>query len=409
MTLHKFLERTNQPIGVVLGGNFITELGIIRSLAQENILSLVIQPVYGKQKKSYSFFSKYAYGIQSPHPRYQEKEYIDFLIEIGKKLNQKGVLYTTCGYEIIPILKHRELLEKYYYFPFSEVESISKINNKAIFYKILEEKKIAHPKTFYPSNYKELLDICDGLNYPVIIKPVNPSCFVIDFKKKLFYIETKEKLKEYFKKSLDKNHQVIIQEISPGKVSDRISFCAYFDRNHNPIAKFYYAGIRAYPDEFGNLVLIKSINPITHLEKITTEVVIETGFYGILEAEFKYDREKDIYNLIEINPRPWQNISLATRCKINLPYIAYCQSLRKYTYHYNEKFNKNIKWVETVAYTISSFIDIKNHKLLFNDWIKYYNNKKENAVLSYKDPIPTLVMLSDYIINFKKFLPINIK
>jgi predicted ATP-grasp superfamily ATP-dependent carboligase len=89
-------------------------------------------------------------------------------------------------------------------------------------------------------------------------------------------------LLNYFIEANEKDHSVIIQEIVPGEVTDRISYCAYFDKKQKSIVSFYYSGIRAYPDDFGNLVLIKNVEPIKKLEEMIKDIVDEIGFLWII-------------------------------------------------------------------------------------------------------------------------------
>ena len=98
-----FLKNTDEPIALVLGRYMTLALGVLRSLAKKNIPLFVLDPM----SKPISSFSKYYKGTLCPHPKHDEKKYIEFLLEFGEKLNTKAVTIPVGDIEVSVILRNK--------------------------------------------------------------------------------------------------------------------------------------------------------------------------------------------------------------------------------------------------------------------------------------------------------------
>ena len=96
--LKDFDERT--PVAVILGKYSTSNLGAIHSLAAYHIPTVVVDA-----RRQSSFFSRYTIGVQSPDPARFPEEYIAFLIELGRRLPDKGVLFPTGDTETLILTK----------------------------------------------------------------------------------------------------------------------------------------------------------------------------------------------------------------------------------------------------------------------------------------------------------------
>ncbi len=380
------IEHTTNPIAFILGSYLTSGLGVVRNLGKRGITTVVL----ASNKNQLSFFSKYATGIICPHPKNNERRYIDFLLEIGERLNKKGVLLPISDTDTIAILKSREKLKKYYHFTSSKIETVEKIINKNNFYRLLEKKGIPHPKTYFPSNNNEIKTISKEISYPCILKPVYSSYFVLDFHTKLFIARSKEELISYYEKARLKNHEVNVQEIIPGDTNAQYGLNAYYNRKFDPTGVFMYRRIREWPHKFGNGCFIQSVWQ-QELEEIITPILKEMKYYGVVDAEFKKDLRDGLFKIIEVNPRIWMQNSLPMGCGINIPYLAYKDAIGE-TIEKKHKSNKVIKWLYLPDDLKSSIKSIRDGKLTFPEWINSYRGKKEYSVFSYNDPVPFFVL-----------------
>ena len=126
-----FFKDIEKPIAFVFGDDNVSILGVIRNLGKVNIPSVVLN---SKKKRQIFSFSKYCINIVCPDPVNNEKKFIDFLLDLGKKLKVKGVLFPTSDIHVYKLLKHRTLLEEYFIFPVAELNVVEKLLDKTNFY-----------------------------------------------------------------------------------------------------------------------------------------------------------------------------------------------------------------------------------------------------------------------------------
>jgi len=380
--LDNLIKQSDKPIAFVLGKYITTGLGVIRCLGRCGVPVIWLDSA----QKQFGFSSKYCVGINCPNPRYNEKEYVDFLSRIGERLNHKGVLFPIGDIEVMSLLKNKSMLEKFFLFPMADLDVTNKLLNKKLFYKILKKLNIDHPKTYFPKDKSDLKSISTKITYPCIIKPSYSALFVVDFKTKLFFAQNSKQLIQLCERAHSKKHNVMIQEIIPGSAKNMHGFNAYYDGSFNPNGVFMYRRIREWLLAKGNGCFIESVK-ISMLEDTINQLIKKIKYYGIVDAEIKKDPRDNRFKLIEINPRCWMQISFPARCSANLPYIAYLDAIGK-------KFEKpisareNVKWLNMTEDIRSSMKSILKRDLSIFEWIKSYRGEKEYAFFAKDDPMP---------------------
>ena len=372
----------DEPIAFILGKYATTGLGVCRCFGRQ------VVPVFwlDSNSKQVGFLSKYCTGVVCPHPKYNETDYVDFLVAIGEKLLHKGVLFPIGDTEVIAILKHRIKLERYYHIPMADLKVTEILLNKQKFYQTLETQGILHPRTFFPDDVSELESISKEVRYPCIVKPVHSESFRLEFNTKFFKVESRQELIQEYRKVTSKKQEVVIQEIIPGDAKHMCGFNAYYNKNFTPNGVFMYRRIREWPPVSGNGALIENVG-LPELEEIITPLVKKIKYYGIVDAEFKKDPRSGMFNLIEINPRCWMQVGLPLICGANLPYIAYLDALGKDVKNITPK-KEHAKWMFMFQDTPSSLKSMINDDLSLRKWISSYKGKKAYAIFAWDDPAP---------------------
>lgn len=383
--IEKYIKKVDEPIVFLLGIYLTTGMGVLHSLGRREI------PVFwlDYNPMQIGFHSKYCTRILSPNPKTNEKEYVDFLLSIGEKLSKKGVLFPISDIETITILKNKSKLEKYYRIPMSDLEISDIFLNKRTFYQTLEKYNLSHPQTYFPDNITELEDVSKKIEYPCIVKPSYSGYFRYDFDTKFFIAKSSDHLIKFYNKALSKNHDVVIQEIIPGNVRNMYGFNAYIDKKSDPLGIFMYRRIREYPVNFGNGCTIENVN-IPEFHEMIIPLVKKIKYYGLIDAEFRKDPRDGKFKFMEVNPRCWMQCGLPTRCGINLPYIAFMDSIGKNVDNTNQ-CNEKIKWLLLLCDIESSIISISKNELDYCEWINSLKGKKEYALFAWDDPLPFLI------------------
>jgi len=378
----KLIEEIDVPISFIIGSYITTGLGIARSLGRQGVPVIWID-----YKPSQSgFYSKYCEGLVCPNPKEKEEKYIDFLLEIGEKLNQKGVLFPISDTNTLTLLKYKKKLEKYYTIPMSDIETAKIFINKQIFYWTLEKHDIPIPKTYFPLNISDVRDISEEINYPCLIKPAYSDSFRYDFKTKLFVADSNDKLIDEYMRAGLKHHDVVIQEVVPGDAGHMYGFNAYYDKNFEPYGAFMYHRIREWPHDFGNGCLIENVDD-PELAETVYSLFNKIKFHGIFDAELKKDPRDNSFKFIEINARSWMQNSFPERCGINIYYMTYLDAIGK-DIKQTKPSVENTKWLFVSIDTFSSFKSIIKRDLSVNEWLDSFKGKKNYAIFSWDDPAP---------------------
>ena len=146
--LTRFTQRPPQksPVVVILGLYDITDMGLVRCLEDYGIPLYVLSP----NERILASYSKSCRTLRCPHPKDHEDEYLSFLRRLGATFKTKGILIPAADITCTVVLRHRELLEKYYVIPCPSYDIVNTFLDKHVFYKLLEKKHIPHPKTWYP-------------------------------------------------------------------------------------------------------------------------------------------------------------------------------------------------------------------------------------------------------------------
>ena len=396
--LDKIIKSIDEPVAVILGKYATTGLGVSRCFGEKRVPVLW----FDSNPKQVGFLSKYCKGVVCPHPKNNEKEYVDFLLSVGAKLNYKGILFPTGDIEVSAILKHRIKLEQYYHIPIADLKVTELLLNKQKFYQTLEKQEILHPRTFFPDDVSELESISKEVGYPCIVKPVHSESFRLEFNTKFFKVKSRQELIQEYRKVTSKKQEVVIQEIIPGDAKHMYGFNTYYNKNFTPNGVFMYRRIREWPPVSGNGVIIENVW-LPELEEIITPLVKKIKYYGIIDAEFKKDPRSGMFNLIEINSRCWMQVGLSLICGANLPYIAYLDALGKDVKGIVIK-KEHAKWMFMLQDIPSSLKGMLNGELSLRKWIRSYKGKKGYAIFAWDDPAPFFLGFVHILFNLSQKL-----
>lgn len=382
-------------IPVILGAG-INAYGIVRSFSENGIYSIVIET-----RKNFCFYSSYVCGMICPDPS-DENKFIDFLIKLGKELDNPGIIFTTNDKWLLPVCDNMEKLKEHYLIPMSPPEITKQYVDKNKLYDIAENAGLDFPNTFEIPCITELKTIIDKIIFPCILKPA----ITLDFseklliKKRVIYIDNREQLLIWAEKiktvGLEKK-QLILQEYVPGSTENLFTITTYSDKKGD--IKAYSTGhkLRQRPPDAGTIISGKVIHE-PRLFELAQKLLKSPGFYGIANTEFKYDKRDDKFKLIEINPRPGKWTYSATATGINFPLMAYYDILN-IEYNHQKYSKKSIIWLCFFEDLYNSVLGgfkragYPEFSMSFTKYFKSIGGKKYDAVLNSEDMLPGIMYL----------------
>lgn len=359
----------NNPAFVL--GLFETGLGVIRSLGRKGIK--VIGYDY---KKDVAYYSKYVSPKLCPHPELNEKEFIEFLIRETKKYHLKPVLYITSDYFLSAIINNLDIISNYFLINSINKNLFEKIRNKYLQFQLVKKFNIPVPETIVIDSGKFDKQLIKKLKFPVFLKGLDSNQWrsVFGGSKKGFLITSENQLSQLLNEINYLNINLILQEYIEGSDTNHYKFNCYIDKSGIIRAAFCLQKKRQNPIHFGVGSLVESITN-SQLFELGKKLFTSIGYRGVGSAEFKFDERDNQFKLIEINPRYWQQNSLATACGVNFPLIQYLDLTGQ---QFMDTFNyqTGIKWVNIYS-DFDSFLSYRKEGLLnFSKWLQSLKGKK---------------------------------
>jgi len=386
----KTTSESERPAALVFNCH-ITGLAVARSLGRRNV------PVIGldRDDKGYGLHSRYlAVAGRCPYPLEDESAFVDLLLEIGRVLPRKGVLFPCLDEWVFAVSRHRAELEQFYLLPFSEMDTVERILDKQLLYHKCEERGIPIPKTYYLTEQQPEA-VASQIEFPCIVKPSLQREFTNEFGEKVFRAENRTQFLELCEHA--GHHPLLAQEIVGAGVDSFYSLCSYLDQKGNDKGVFVGRKLEQYPPDFGTACLVDS----RYVDKIAergVDILRQFGYHGISEVEYIYDERDGEYKLLDINTRVWKWIGLPIAAGVDLPWLAYSDSV------YGEveeapRQRDGIRW----AY-LKDYIALRKQRggapeatLSHQDWVDLIaqnpNATVIPAVLSFDDPAPFARMI----------------
>jgi len=377
----------SKEIGAVITGGDFQALGVLRTLAKKNIPVILIDNEHGISK--YSKYKKKYFkspSLSEPEP------YINFLIDLAKKENIQGwIIFPNSDKAVYVLSKYKYILEEYYRIPSPDWEVIQHVYIKKNTYQLAEKNGIPIPKTFYPSNLEELLEL--NLQFPMVIKPSIRDNFYSKVKTKAFRINNKEDLVKIYQRvsSIIDPSEILVQEFISGGPNQLYSCCPFF-KNGKIITSITARRSRQHPMDFGHASTFVELVDIPEIPKIAEKFLNLIGYYGFGEVEFMYDIHNGQYKLIEVNPRVWGWHTIAIAAGADFPYFLY-QDMTKGKFEIPSLL-KNLKWIRLTTDTPTVIIEILKGKMKVKDYISSMKGKKEFAVFALNDPLPFFIEIA---------------
>ncbi|MFX0125134.1 MAG: hypothetical protein ACFFAE_15995 [Candidatus Hodarchaeota archaeon] len=386
-------EKKPEAIIVSEMGRDSNWLGTARSLGRKGIPVIKLAP-----KNWYN--SKYCVSVISPTMAEKPREFINFLIKLGKKRNCEDVLFPASDNALILMSKNKDILKNYFEPVASDWDTTEKIVDKSKTYKFAKALSIPVPKTFVPEDINEVKHTAKEIRYPCLLKPACSHIFGPKFKTKLLKVNSKTELIKKYKHLSSHGHKLLVQEEIPGG-DDQIYYLGIVcNKNSEPLAVFTFRKLRQYPPHFGVGSFEESVwEP--RIVDLGIRLLKGIKFYGIAGVEFKKDDRTGDFELIEINGRSWTGNYLATFCGVNLAYIAYKDAIgekQKPLDNYSCRYELGVKWAHLSIDFLSMIKKRKEGEITFAKWLhSILIGRKTFAILSLDDPYPFVSELKNSI------------
>lgn len=376
--------REKMPVAFVLQVGALG-LGVVRSLGRNGIKVVG----FDYDPRAPGLFSKFCRPVLCPDPQTNPEGIVELLVEEGGRLDEKGVLYPCSDPMALVVSRNRRVLGEYFKFMIPSEEILEGTVNKRQLYDWAEKIGIPYPQTFYPKDWSDLEDAKDQISFPVFVKPYYSHLFYRRFQTKGFVIYDYEHLVEKYKLIFPSGLDTMVQRVIPGPDSNMVCVCTYIGRKDVPLGVLVHQKIRQYPKGFGLGALSRTIHD-EDLASIGLRFYKGTGYRGIGEIEFKKDEKDGVFNLIELNARPWLQNLQATYAGMNFPLMQYLDLLEQ-EIDPIEDYRDGVRYYDTIN-DIKSYLQYRESRsLAFGDWVRSWLGAECHAHFAWDDLRPSLV------------------
>ena len=376
------MSQQKMPGVVVLGSDF-KALGVIRSLGQRGIPSVVID-----NTPRSAWFSRYVVRRFKWHTHMEDEQFLSFLLNIGKKYHlEQWVLFPTQDEVVELVSRNASTLSQVYRLVTQEWDVIRWANDKRLTYGMAQEVGVPYPKTLYPTRKDELIALT--MPFPVIIKPAISIHFQYATRLKALPASTMQELLTHYESASASiaPDEIMVQEIIPGDGRVQYSIATFCEEGE--ILTWMTARrTRQYPIDYGlGSSFVEAMN-VPELLPLAEKLLKYMRVSGMVEVEFKYDERDKQYKLLDINVRPWGWHTLCIACGLDFPYMQYRYGLGLHDINAPTSVDYGYHWVRMLTDMPAGIQEVRAGITTPSAYIKSLVGKTAFSVLDGSDPLP---------------------
>ena len=285
------------------------------------------------------------------------------------------------------VSQHREKLDSHYILEENDPAVQLALLDKYETLEIAERAGIDYPKSFEMQEedpYFKNLEI----RFPVLVKPITSHLYRRIFKFKLLLVNNREELEAHLKEAYNNDLKIMLTEFIPGPDTQLCSYYTYIDKNGECLFDYTKSVIRRSPPNFGG-----GCYHITKWQPDVAEAgkkfLLEAGYRGIGNIEFKRDPRDGQLKVIESNPRFTAAHELLVRSGISTDRIVY-QILNGEV----PDIPPTAKREKRMIYLLRDFRSFrllkKSGQLTFFQWLLSISHRQVFPYLQWSDPMPAV-------------------
>jgi D-aspartate ligase len=118
-----------------------------------------------------SALTRYASKVRCPDFEGGGPALLDCLLQMGRRLDDKAVLFPSGDMNLTLISEHREALGDYYHVALPSKDVVRMFLDKKAFYQFAMDRGFPIPKSFFPAGPEAIGDIARQIAYPCLVKP----------------------------------------------------------------------------------------------------------------------------------------------------------------------------------------------------------------------------------------------
>lgn len=378
------MSAAGAPPAIVLQASGPNALGIVRSLGRAGVRVIACD----HDPRALGLLSRYATPAATADPLGEPERFVEDLLAIGRGPGAGGVLFATHDEAIAAIGPREAEVDALMRRPWSPWGRMSAIIDKGEQHAAARRIGFPVPATVTPGDDADVAALAGELRFPVVLKPRYAPGFRRRFRAQVLEAADAEELRRQW--ALAAEYRPQVSEVIPGDDSCLWSLGSYRDAAGRPLASFTGRKLRQWPPRFGTARAAESRwDP--GLAERGHALLDELGFHGISQVEVKRDPRDGRDNLIEVNPRSWLWVGLATACGVNLPYECWRDAAgMPRTLPAGHRDGR--RWVLAGKHLVASAREIRRGEWSARAFLESLRPPVTDGVIDPRDPRPALAL-----------------
>ncbi len=381
------VDPSKNTIGALVVGGDHQGLGIVRSLGRRNVPVCVID-----DEHSIARFSKYTtHALRVAHLR-DERQTVDTVLEVGRRLNLRGwVLYPTRDETVAAFARYRSLLTEFFRVPTPDWNTTQWVWDKRNTYRLADELGIPTPPTWYVTDIADLERI--DADPPFVVKPAIKEHFFYSTKVKAWRANSRAELRVLFERAaaLVGPGEVMIQGLIPGDGRQQFAYCAFFKEGRT-VGSMVVRRTRQHPLEFGRASTFVETIDLPQLEVLSESFLRAINYYGLVELEYKLDSRDGDYKLLDVNGRTWGYHTLGLGAGVDFPYMLFADQVGEFVESCRGR--PGVSWLRLITDLPTGILEILGGRQSWRSYLRSLMGFHVESVFSREDPLPGLAELA---------------
>lgn len=368
---------------------FYTGLGIARSLGERGIRVIGLSSHRG----IYGNYTRYADIRFCPDSRENPDQLIEFLVKLGEELGA-SIIYPTRDDDVVFLDRFRNRLSSHFTPVIPASDALDACLDKWKTYLAAREAGVPTARSWKIENQEDLCRSISEISFPAVMKPISAyywrkaGAWDQVGARKAIHLRSAVELKREYEQVAYADGRVLIQEMVPGGNENLLIAACYVNRERNLVASFTAQKLAQVPEQFGTGCVLRSVDR-PELIAPTARLLETIKFSGIAEVEFKWNPSSQEFQLIEINPRPWDQHRLGHACGVDLIHLAYCD-LSGGSLPAIQEQKAEYKWVAEDVMLMESIRSLWSKDGKIRSLWRLGKGKRVYAIWSASDPLPFL-------------------
>jgi D-aspartate ligase len=377
---------------------FYTGLGVARSLGERGV------PVLGLSSRRGVFgnFTRYARTVVCPDSREEPEALLTFLLELGRKLEKRAVIFPTRDDDLVFLDRFRAELQPYFSLVAADSVPLRACLDKWETASWARRAGVPAPQCWLLRQRQDIERVAQEASYPCVLKPLSAhhwrrgGNWRLVGARKAIAAGSEEELREEYNAIARADERALVQEMIPGGDENLLIAACYLDRQSRRVAGFNVRKLVQVPEGFGTGCIVESVNR-PELFEPAERLLRAMGFTGVAEVEFKWDARDDRYKLIEVNPRPWDQHRLGQACGVDLIYAAYCDHAGLPSPHFGQAAPGR-KWIAEDTFVTTALRMLWRRDRRLSSLFRQARGKRIYAIWNWRDPLPLLAHVAGELI-----------